>query len=216
MKITGAIFDVDGTLLDSLTMWKNIGANYLRSVGKNPKDDVAERITFMTLAQAADYFIDEYELEFTQKQICDSIDKMAEDFYYNDAQLKDGVEEFLAYLKDKGVRMSIATATDKYLVDNALKRIGVRDYFEDIFTCSQVGISKVDPKVYEVAHELIGTDKETTYIFEDMLFAIETAKKAGYNVVGIYDDFSKLDADKIEKTADKFIRSYSEMRGYFD
>lgn len=216
MNLTGAIFDLDGTILDSMSMWDNLGANYLKSVGKTPKDDISERLKEMSLQTAAQYFIDEYGVDKTQEEVCQGINQMSEDFYKNEALLKEGVIEFLDYLKANNVRICLATATDRYLANAALNKNNAKDYFEEIFTCTEVGESKSSSKIYDEAIKFLGTDKESTYIFEDILFAMQTAKKAGYNVAGIYDRFSHKDMDNIKDLADIYFMSYSEMRDYFD
>lgn len=216
MKLTGAIFDLDGTILDSMDMWNNLGANYLRSVGITPKDDIGERLKEMSLAQATEYFVNDYKVPLTVEQVADGINKMSENFYYNESLLKDGVVEFLDYLKGRGVKICIATATDRYLVKATLKRNGVEDYFDEIFTCTGVGESKSSSKIYDEAFKFLGTDKESTYIFEDVLFAMRTAKNAGYNVAGVYDKFSEKEMHEIKNTSDIFFMSYNEMRDYFD
>ena len=137
--IKGAIFDLDGTLLDSMSIWDTIGEDYLRSLGIEPRENLAETFKTFTLEESAEYYRTHYGVTLSVAEIVDGVNGMIEDFYRNTAPLKNGVAEFLERLSKKGVRMCVATVTDKYLVEAALTRLHVRQYFEEIFTTAEVG-----------------------------------------------------------------------------
>lgn len=215
MKIDGAIFDVDGTLLNSMVMWDNISYDYLRAMGKTPRKDLTDQLRERSLYQAAEYFISDYGIEGqTPEQVMQGINDMIEDFYMKEVTLKDGVLEFLKKLKKSGTRICAATASDRYLVEGAFKLNGILEYFDAIFTCTEVGSGKDTPEIFNKAFEFLGTKKENTYVFEDAYFALLTAKKAGFNVVGIWDITTDLQKDDVKNAADIYINSYSEMEKY--
>lgn len=204
MKIKGAIFDMDGTLLDSVPVWTGIGVKYLNSIGICPDPETNEIIADMSLNQSISYFKKKYDIEKSEREMIDDVNKMVEGFYFEEVEMKPGVKELLKYLKEQGIKMCIATATDRYIVDKTMKRCGVREYFSEIFTCNDVGHGKDEPVIYEMAVEHMGTQAENTLVFEDALYAIRTAKKAGFTVVGIYDAGEK-EQEKIKETVDYYV-----------
>ena len=185
--LRGAIWDLDGTILDSMSAWDHVGENYLRSQGIEPKPDLDEAIATMSLHQAADYFIEHYGVKQTRDELIKSAVAIVDDFYRYEAQLKPHLKEFLAQLHETGVKMCIATATERSLVEAALARCGVLDYFSEIFTCSSVGAGKDEPTIYREALNFLGTDRTNTMVFEDSLHALTTAKKDGFYTTAVYD-----------------------------
>lgn len=212
MKISGAIFDLDGTLLDSMQIWDNIGGEYLKSINIEPCDDLREVLRPMSLLQAAEYFRSDYGVDASSQEIMDTINDMIEHFYYDIVLPKDGVLGFLEALKQKDIKMCVATATDRHLVEAALKRNGLLSYFEKIFTCTELCVGKDRPDIFLRALNALGTKLEETYIFEDALFAIRTAKSAGFPIIAIYDATAKEQQNEIRELADIYIKSFHEMR----
>lgn len=123
--LKGAIFDFDGTLFDSMFIWNTAGETYLRSVGTEPEKDLQAVLKPMSLLQSATYIRKKYAVELTVEEIMNGINRTVEDFYYHTVQPKEGVTAFLEQLKNRGVKMCIATATDRYQVEAALKRCGI-------------------------------------------------------------------------------------------
>ncbi len=214
-NITAAIFDLDGTLLDSMYIWSEIGLKFLENEGVTPPPGASEEFVKLSLVQAAEFYIKNYAPHKTVMDIINSINALVEDFYFKQVVLKDGVLEFLEYLKSRNVKMCIATATDKYMVEKALERNGIRDYFSEIFTCTSVGAGKDTPVIYDKALEHLGTNKETTFVFEDALYAIETANKADYKIVGIYDVSEAAAPEKVRALCNVYINDYSEIYKHF-
>lgn len=210
MKIQGAIFDVDGTLLDSMSIWDTIGADYLRSIGYEPRENLNEVFKNMSLLQAAEYYRREYGVTRSIEEIMDGVNAMLEHFYQYDAPLKPGVAELLERLRRKDVKLCIATATDRYLVEAALKRCGVLSYFDEIFTCNEVGHGKDEPIIFEAALRFLGTEKTKTVVFDDALYAIRTAKKAGFPVAAVYDSHEKAQAE-IRALADLYLADLAQF-----
>ena len=207
--IKGAIFDLDGTLLDSMFIWDTIGEEYLRSLGKEPHEDLKESFMTLTLEEAAEYYREHYGVTLSVKEIVDGVNAMVEQTYRTKVTLKPGISEYLAWLKEIGVRMCVATVTDRYLVEETLERLGVRHYFSEIFTCAEVGFGKDKPVIYQKALEHLGTEKSYTYVFEDMLFALNTAKTDGFPTVGIYDRH-EAHQDELKGLADYYVLDFTD------
>ncbi len=206
----GAIFDVDGTLLDSMFIWETIGEEYLRSLGYTSKENLAKTFQTFSLEQSADYYRKEYGVPLTKEEIIDGVNQMVEHFYMDTVKTKPGVEEFLALLYTHGVKMCIATATDRYLVEAALERCGIRKYFSEIFTCTSVGHSKKEPHIYREANANLGTPKAETYVFEDACHAAQTAAADGFPVVAVYDPSEKQQAE-LQQIAQIYLRDFEDI-----
>lgn len=202
--IKGAIFDVDGTLLDSMTIWDSVGVDYIVERGHTPKENLKDNFKNMSMIQAGEYLKREYNIPLSAQEIVDQINAMTEDFYTSKVTLKKGVKELLEYLRLNGVKICAATATDRYLVEAALERCGIRKYFSEIFTCTDVGHGKDEPVIFRKATEFLGTDKNNTVVFEDALYAISTAKKDGFYVAAVYDRFEK-DQERVKALSDFFF-----------
>ncbi len=207
--IRGAIFDVDGTLLDSLSIWDTVAEDYLRSLGIEPRENLAETFKTFSLEQSAEYCRSVYGVKQSVKEIMDGIDAMMETFYRQTAPLKPGAAEFLRALAQNGVKMAVATATDRHLIEAALTRCGVRAYFLDMFTCTSVGKSKNEPDIYRAAREALGTKKEDTWVFEDAYHAAKTAADDGFPVAALF-DASEDEQDALKKKAKLYLRSFED------
>lgn len=202
--IKGAIFDVDGTLLDSMEIWEEVGVRYLKKQGMEPQPGLSKLLFPMTVEEAACYMKETYHLRQSTDQIIEGILDTVRDFYYYEAPLKPGVQEFLEKMKQSEIPMVIATSSEKDHIEAAFQRLGIAHYFGRIFTCSEVGVGKSQPLVYQKAAEYLGTKPGETCVFEDVLHAIQTAKKAGFYTVAVYDRFSGEDQEEIKKTADLY------------
>ena len=205
MRIRGAIFDVDGTLLDSMFIWDTIGETYLRSIGYQPKENLNETFKNMSLRQAARYYQTEYGVTQSIDEIMDGVNAMLERYYRFEVPLKPGVAELLERLRQDGVRLCIATATDRHLVEAGLDRCGVLSCFGEIFTCNEVGHGKDEPDIFEATLRFLGTRREETLVFDDALYAVRTAKEAGFPVAAVYDSHEK-EQDKVRLLADIYLK----------
>lgn len=205
--IRGAVFDVDGTLLDSMSIWTTIGADYLRSLGITPKEDLSQTFKTFSLYQSACYYQQVYGVKLSTDAIMDGVNQMVADFYQTKAPLKPGAAEFLRTLRQRGVGLCIATATDRPLVEAALERCGVLDCFSEIFTCTQVGRSKNEPHIFRAALAHLGTPKAETLVFEDAYHAAATAKRDGFPVAAVYDPSEDQQA-ALRALADCYITDF--------
>ena len=214
MKIKCAIFDFDGTLFDSMFIWESVGEIYLRSLGKEPKPSLREDVRALSLYQSACYFRKEYDLPLLEEQIMSGINKTIEHFYINEVMPKLYVTEFLEKMKQKGIPMCIATASDRYQIEAALSRCGMSHYFEAIFTCSEVGCGKDEPVIFRKAMEYFNSDRSSSIIFEDALHAIKTAKNDGFTVVSVFDNSEKRQ-DEVRAISDCYIRDFEHTEDFW-
>ena len=210
MKITGAIFDFDGTLFDSMHVWKGIRYKFFDRIGLVLSEEDEEAFKGLYLRESLILAKERFNLKETQEELFAKFFEMIKEMYLADTQPKNDIIEFLEKLKSKGVKMGIATATGEPALEAVLEKFNMLHYFEAIYSTYTVGAAKTEPKVYDVVLEKLGTDKETTWIFEDALYAATTAKANGYNVVGIYDK-SEEKTDELKNLADVYIHNYNEL-----
>ena len=214
MSLKCCIFDFDGTLFDSMFIWDQAGELYLRGLGKTPLPSTAEDLRTMSLRQAAQYFQTTYALPFPVEEIMEGINRTVEAFYFHDALPKPGVTALLEQLRQAGVAMGIATATDRYQIEAALRRCGLEHYFDAIFTCSEVGHGKERPEIYRMALEHLGADRGSCVVFEDALHAVKTAKADGFPVVAVY-DASEPRQDQLIALADCYLTDFSHPEDFW-
>lgn len=207
-----AIFDMDGTLVDSMLYWHNLGQEYLESKGvTGDLNEVLERSKPMTMVESGALFIQEFGLDGTPESVAAEINAVMEGHYRNDVQLKEGAKAYLEQLRRKGIKLCVASATAEDLVSLCLTRLGVRDYFEFFLSCETVGTGKNRPDVYFAAAERLGAAVENTVVYEDAWYAVRTAKNAGFRVVAIFDYNSRARWDEIRELADTPIESWAEL-----
>lgn len=209
--IKGAIFDLDGTLLDSMWIWDSFGEDYLRTLGKEPRENLTETFETFTLEQSAEYYREHYGVTLSVREIVDSVNTMVEEYYTSKVELKHGVADFLEALYEQEVKMCVATVTDRYLVEIVLECLGVRKYFSEIFTCAEVGHGKEEPHIYRAALAHLGTKKDETLVFEDAFYALMTAKNDGFPVVAVYDKHEEKQAE-MKATGDYYITDYTKVK----
>lgn len=208
--IRGAIFDLDGTILDSMFIWDTIGESYLRSLGIEPKEDLKKTFQTFSLEQAAHYYREYYQVTLSIEEIINGVNDMVARYYTDMVPLKPCVNDFLLELKKQGIRMCIATATERKLAEAALKRCKVRKLFSEIFTCTQAGKSKESPDIYRAAQRHLGTEKKETIVFEDAVHALYTAKADGFVTAAVY-DIHEENQEKMKAISDFYIKDFSEV-----
>ena len=201
-----AIFDIDGTLLDSMELWRNLGREYLESKGITENlDDVLEEIRPMTMGESAALFAKRFALGKSPEAVADEMNSIMHTHYCNDIPLKPGAKKHLEKLRLAGVRLCVASVIEEHLMEASLMRLGVRSYFEFIISCESIGASKREPDIYLEAARRFGASPGDIAVYEDALYAIETAKKAGFYVVAVYDKAAKIHWDQIRRLADEII-----------
>ena len=199
-----AIFDMDGTLVDSMGYWHSLAEDYLAQKGiLDVPADFSQRLMSMTMAQGAELLIETFGLS-------DSVDEMIEeqhaimaDHYRHDIPLKPGVKAYLQSLQEQGVAMCVASATAEPLMEACLTRLGVRNYFQFVLSCESIGVSKERPDIYHLAATRLEAKPGDIAVYEDALHAVRTAKGAGYYVVAVYDENAKDRWEEMKTLADE-------------
>ncbi len=210
MNITGAIFDFDGTLFDSMHVWKGYKNNFFNYLGIKLTAEDEEAFKGLFLQETFLLAIERFNLKQSYEELLSELFQYIKGRYLTETEPKNDIIEFLEKLKAKGVKMGIATATGEPALIAVLEKYGMRDYFSAIYSTYTVGASKKEPKVYDVVLSELGADKETTWVFEDAVYAAKTAKANGYNVVGIYDK-SEPNQDELKELVDIYIHNYGEL-----
>ena len=212
MNCKYCIFDMDGTLVDSMGHWKHLEYEFLESKGiTGDINEVLKDIQHMTIPAAMEYFIHRFGFEGTVDSLTEEFNALMAAHYASDVEVKPGVPAYLESLHQQGVKMCIASATSVPLVTICLERLGLRKYFEFLLSCVDVNASKDKPDVFlEAARRLGGTPAETA-VFEDSLVASTSAKSAGFHVVGIYDKYSEHNWPAIKELADELIEDWEKV-----
>lgn len=208
MKIKGAIFDMDGTLVNSMifwdVLWKLIGDAYRDGKPFRPEKADEERMRTITTMEVCRVLHTKYGMGGSPEEIYGVYGDALVDFYRSKVEPKAGAVEFVEYLHGKGILMCIASGSAADLVEISLERCGIRKYFGKVFSCVDIGAGKDKPDIYIAALEYLGTPKDETWVFEDAYIAIHTATELGLHTVGIY-DAENFGQDKIEREATVYV-----------
>lgn len=209
--ISGAIFDADGTLLDSMWIWNDIGIRYLESLNIIPEADFSKKLITMSLNQSVEYIKQHYYIKEDSDRMIHDISRLANDFYEYEVKLKPGVLNILMWLYQRNIPITIATSSDKSYLIKAFRRLDVLKYFKKIYTCVDYNTNKNLPYIYIKASETFKCNKENIYIFEDAYHAAKTAHEAGFKLIGIFDESAKADTSKIKAISDIYLNSFTEL-----
>lgn len=212
--IQGVIFDIDGVLLDSLKIWKDLGKRYIVSLGKTPVSNMNEILYPMSLEEGASFLKNAFHLEKTEQDIIFELGKMIETFYFDEVKAKDGAKEVLEVCMENGISVVCATSSVKSLAEKALERNGLLKYIRHIFTTSEIGKSKSDVLIYDRACLYLGCEKENTLVVEDSLYALLTAKNAGYLIAGVFDENGEKEQKSLKNVSDIYCLNLWELENY--
>lgn len=210
MKLNYAVFDMDGTLLDSMPVWDSLAGRYLKKNGREARPGLRAVLSTLDMRGSAEYLIKEYDLDKDAETVMAEMNEMGFVDYRDNVPAKEQVIAYLEELQKRDVKMCVATATDRPLVEAALKRLDMDKYFERIFTCTEVGAGKRQPDIFYAAMEFLGGNKEDTVIFEDSLHAISTARKHGFRVAAVPDASSAKDEAEIKLLAEVWYNSFKQ------
>ena len=208
---TGMILDFDGTVLDSMRVWRGLASDFLRANGAEPKSDLDEQLARCTdLVAGAAYLQKEYGLKLTPEETMQGLLDMLNTRYLA-CELKPGAEEFLREAARRGCRMVIGTASDRKSVEAVLAKHGLLDLFLDIITTGETERDKNDSAFYWTALERLGTRKSSTWVFDDIPACLEAARSGGLRTAGVPDMFfTEADfagADRVLKRLDEWFKS---------
>lgn len=179
-----SIFDVDGTILDSMEVWNTLASQYVQSLGMVPEKNLDEIVSDMSLEQSATYLKNHYKINKQEERIISEVLNFISDFYEYEVNLMPGFKEFISHYDSINV---IGTSCDEELVKIALNRLAVLNYFEDVITCSKVNKSKNDPDFYLACAQVLKQRPEDIVVFEDVDYCIDVARKVGFKVIKIKD-----------------------------
>ena len=205
------IFDLDGTLLDSMGAWRDLGKDYLLQKGINPPDNLNEIIAAMSMLESAAYFQEAFKIELSAEEIIKEVKMFIEYKYRHEFKLKPYVKEYLEKLENENTVMCIATATPLKLAKAALERNEIIDYFSFVISCDEVGVGKNNPDIFILAANKLNAKPYEIAVYEDADFALITAKEAGFYTIGVYDDYFKNERKDIELISDIYIESFKEL-----
>ena len=208
-RVDAVIFDMDGTLLDSLPAWGNACADYLRTRGIELPEEMNQKIKTMSLREGAQYLKEQFNLAEPAEELIQAALGQVRQHYATDILAKPGVLPLLEHLKKQGIRVCVATSSDKEFARLAFERLGLMPYIDFIISCDDVGHGKYSPAIYNEAVMRLGASKTRTLVVEDALYAVETAKKAGFITAGIAESYHPLQHEHQRRhVADYFFVSW--------
>lgn len=210
-NIDTVLFDLDGSLVDSMWIWHEIDIAYLGKFGISLPEDLQSQIEGMSFSETAAYFKNRFRIPDCIEKIKQDWNRMAWDKYTNEVPLKEGAREFLNYCKDNGIRLGIATSNSRELVENVVKVHGLTDYFTSIVTACDVEKGKPSPDVYLEASRRCGAVPDKCLVFEDVVQGILAGKAAGMKVCAVEDDYSMYQLQEKQKLADYYIKTYFDI-----
>ncbi|MCR5685727.1 MAG: HAD family phosphatase [Lachnospiraceae bacterium] len=210
-NISAVIFDLDGTLIDSMWMWRTIDLEFLGARGIELPDDLQESVAGMSFSETAVYFKERFGLKEDTDEIKRIWNEMAMDIYTHRVPFKPGAREFLNRIKAMGLKTGIATSNSIELLTAVLEALGVRPLFDEIHTSCEVERGKPCPDIYLLTAQRLGVEPSRCLVFEDIIQGIEAGHAAGMKVCAVFDDFSKNDNEAKRAAADFYIEHYDEV-----
>ncbi|MBQ6824324.1 MAG: HAD family phosphatase [Clostridia bacterium] len=206
--IQGAIFDMDGTLINSIIywdiFWKELGERYLHQPNFYPPRDLELQVRTCLFTDVIRILKETYQIEASHQEMLDHFNQLLYDFYRDTVEVKEGVLPFLEHLKEQNIPICVASATARDMLELVVKARGLDRYFSIVLTCADLGVGKDRPDIYQLALDTLGTPKETTWVFEDSLLALTTAHQFGLKTVGVY-DAGEPRQKELKATADLYI-----------
>ncbi len=206
------IFDLDGTLIDSMWVWQAIDVEFLSKYQLQEPDDFYEVMEGMSYTEVAAYYKKIFpDLPLSVKEIMELWTSMARDKYLHEVPLKPGIKEFLRHAKDLGLKTGIATSNTLELVHGTLKSLEIEAYFDSIHSACEVAAGKPSPDIYLLVSQDLGVEPGRCLVFEDVPNGILAGKRAGMKVCGVEDRFSKELVVKKRTLADYYIQDYRQV-----
>lgn len=206
--INGAIFDCDGTLLDTMPLWRQAAAKYLSGLNIEVDQSLGRKFFEMTLQESAIAIREEFNLNHSVQDITAGIyDVMAEEYREN-VGFKPGTRRFIKAFAQRNIPITVVSSGTESLIRPALERLGVSEHFRAILASAETGVPKRQPDMFLMAAQIMGCAPQETWVFEDALYAIKVAKNSGFHTVAILDQASADQRDELEDTAEEFWEKY--------
>ena len=212
-EIKGVIFDLDGTLVDSMWMWKAIDIEYLGKRGLDCPEDLQKKIEGMSFSETAVYFKERFHLPDSLDEIKAEWTRMSLDKYEHQVPLKPGAGRFLRFLKDHNIPMGIATSNGQAMVDGVLDALKIRPFFDSVATACEVKAGKPAPDIYLYVAGKLGVKPEDCLAFEDVPAGIQAGKAAGMRVIAMADEFSRAMEEEKRRLADFWADDFDQVMG---
>lgn len=209
--ITGAIFDCDGTLLDSLDTWRGLEGMLAKMVNVTVTPEERKLFTTFTIPEVAHYFHEHYGLGKSDEQVIGIIDDYMMDYYGGKAKALPGVLPFLEVCASAGVKMCVASSSSQRYLRAGLAHAGIAEYFTDVFSVDDVGAPKREPVIFNVALAALGTNRASTWGIDDSLYALETLQKAQFPAIGVYNEAGGVARDAVEEVSDVAVARLDEL-----
>jgi HAD superfamily hydrolase (TIGR01509 family) len=210
-NIEAVLFDLDGTLVDSMWMWRTIDIEYLARFGIEMPSNLQEEIAGISVTQTAVYFQKAFGITDSVGKIISDWDAMARQKYKEEVPLKPGTLAFLKDLKEKNIPCAIATSNSRTLTEEVLQSHKIKPFFKEIITGEDIHKGKPDPDVYLECARCLGISPEKCLVFEDIPYGILAGKRAGMKVCAIEEDYAKEDVNEVRALADYYICSYEDI-----
>lgn len=205
------IFDMDGTLVDSMGIWEDIDREFFKERNMPYPEDLTKNIAGLSMTETADYFLDNFDIKETRQELIDIWNEMAMEDYATKIPLRDGAMDFLKYLKKNGYKTALATSNSRELVEACFESHGLNDYISVIVASGEVPHGKPAPDVFLKAASLLDSDPKDCIVFEDVLQGIQAGKSAGMKVCCVDDKYSKDDYEAKKELADYYINTYYDL-----
>lgn len=213
--LQGVIFDLDGTLLDSTGMWRQVDGRLMAHYGKEVPPDLSETVQRMSIEEFSQFFVEEFDLPVTPEQIAQQVADMVAEEYREKLQLKPHVPEILDWLDQQDIPYGVATATYGELAEAALRRLHVWERLRFLLTEQDAGAPKTQPRIFQLAAQKLHLGRRQIAVVEDSLHALEGAKNGGFFTIGIADPENAPVWKEICATATVHIHDILEMKQFF-
>lgn len=207
----GAIFDLDGTLIDSMASWTNATSEFYRRRGLKMKQEEFNYFKSITLFESMPYIKNTYKLPETVEEIAEEFESIIITEYKYNIPIKQGADKYLKQLKKDGVKLAVATSSKPRYCDSAMKRLGIFELFDAFCYSDEVGVNKSQPDIYLLAAKKIDVSPSECTVFEDISAGILSARSVGFKTVAIYDDSNRDETNLLRESSDRYILSWDEL-----